>query len=55
MGTHFSEIKACTKEYYNNPMRKFKDKQFEFSNKQERLKGEIFTIVRTVQECLLQK
>ena len=51
----YSELKGCSEDYYFSLARNtnINDQSYHFQNSEDRLKGEIFTILRTVQECML--
>ena len=57
MGQSFSETHGYTPKYYASPLRQYNPEQegFKFSSSKDRLKGEVFTVIRTLQECMLNE
>ena len=53
----YKDIVGFSPEYYLSSLRKFSNEEnlYEFDTNLDRLKGEIFTIFRTFQECGLTK
>ena len=55
IGREFNDFTQCTERYYNYFGRPQinENNQSQFKNKDERLRGELFTITRALQECML--
>ena len=55
MGYDYNEFTTGTAEYYNyfgRPMIPFEENT-KFKSKEERLRGELFTVARTIQYCMI--